>query len=425
MRRTASVVALALAAFGPLVGPARAAVSFPIEYSGNWRLAVSVTNSSGTGQCSGTETASMTLLPDRTATWQRAEMQAFVETPTGKPPSCEVRSTGKSSSWSGTHDGLSQFTLPSGSASAPPLTGEFDAQRIRTDYRYGSIHIVFDMPVAVDHLFAIEPDPSVEFEFHKSILDNKGFKFVLRDPHGRDHLDLGTLKISVGGVDTTRHVVSRLEQGIVPYAEESPDLLTRVFRLKPDPTRLMQGHDVFAIPYNGLWRIELRVCDKGGLCFGKSYDVYFGPFVTAPKVFNVTDLRCSRPSDPFVQLQTVTIGNLGIDAPRAALYLGLTSDAQGTWTYALGDVAPDISQPAWWQGLVRPFIATIPLASGFLYTYGVQNIPDDLAIPAGSGAPLTRRVPFPGGDFRFVLAMVDGDTGALWREEHEVTMCDR
>lgn len=418
-----SIVTVALAMLGAWPGAGRASVTFPIEYSGSWRLAVTVTNEHGTGQCSGFETSRMTLRPDRTATWERAEQQAFVETPTGRAPSCEVRSTGKTSSWSGTHDGVSRFTLPSGSASAPQLVGEFDTERIRTVYHYGSIDISFDMPVATSHLFAIEPDPSIEFEFHKSILEGRGFKFVLRDPHGRDHLDFSTLKITVGGVDTTRHVLSRLEQGIVPYADESPDSMTRVFRLKPDPARLMQGHDVFAIPFNGLWRIGLRICDKSGFCFGNSYDVHFGPFITSPKIFKVVDARCASPSSSYVQLQSITVGNLGIDAPRTAVYIGLTNAAQGTWTHAEGDLGAGIRQRAWWQGLVLPFLPTLPLASGFLYTYGLQLVDDALAIPAGSGPPLDRRMPFPGGDFKFVLAIVDGDTGALWREDHDVKMC--
>lgn len=430
-----TLLAAATLALPPNAG--HAAIDFPIDYSGSYRVVVVVANEFGSNLCAGEAVMSITLLADGKLNYQQSELETFAETPSAKqPPTCDIRPTGETSRGTGTHDLLRRYSIPSDDASLPPMTGEFDGDHIVAEWRYGggfgsSISIAFDLG-AVSHRVAIEPDPTVGFEFHKSILEGKGFKFVFRDPHGRDHLDFSTLKILVGGVDTTQHVLSRLFQRIVPYTEENPDSRTKAFWVKPDPSKLMvtdkfeKGHDLFAIPYNGDWRIELRMCDKGGTCFGKVYDkVYFGPFVSASPLFRVIDGRCFDTPDPFVRIQQVTVGNVGIDAPRTAIYIGLTNTAQGLWTYSLGDTGLGFSQDAWFQGSVQPFVPGLPLASGFIRTYQTQSIPNWVAMPSGSAPPGQRRSPFPSGEFTLVLAAVDGDTGAYRRDEHAVTMCNR
>jgi len=411
---------------------AHAAIDFPIEYSGSYRVVVVVANEFGSNLCEGDAVMSITLLADGKLNYQQHELETFVETPPAKqPPTCDIRPTGETYRGTGTHDLLRRFSIPSGDASLPPITGDFDGDHIVAEWSYrggfgSSISIAFDL-AAVSHLVAIEPDPTVGFEFHKSILEGRGFKFVFRDPHGRDHLDFSTLKILVGGADTTQHVLSRLDQGIVPYEKATPDSRTIVYTVLPDPKKLMEvkGHDLFAIPYNGDFRIELRMCDKGGTCFGKVYDkVYFGPFVSASPLFRVIDGRCFDTPDPFVRIQQVTVGNVGIDA-RTAIYIGLTNTAQGLWTYSLGDTGLGFSQDAWFQGSVQPFVLGLPLASGYIHTYQTQSIPNWVAMPSGSAPPGQRRSPFPSGEFTLVLAAVDGDTGAYRRDEHAVTMCNR
>ena len=421
IHRLAPLLGLVLLGLCPAV---HAALSFPMQYVGRWRLTVSVTNANGSGQCSDTAAATMILQSDGTAIWRADEITAHIQTPTGQPPSCEIRPSGQTVSWFGTHDKVSSFSLPSGS-SLPPINGSFDEQDARAEYRVGN-HTLMEWKLpAVGHLVAIEPDPSVGFDFHKDLLAGKGFRFVFSDPHGRDHLDFDTLRVLVGGVDTTQHLLHRVIQGIVPATEETRDANTKAFHVRPDPTRLMEGHDLFAIPYNGDWRIELRICDKGGTCFDKVYDkVYFGPFVSASKAYRVIDGRCLTPPDPFVRVQQVTVGNTGVHAPRTAIFVGLTNAATGTWTFSPGDVGLGVPLNAWFQGQVQP-LAQLPLASGFLKTYDLQELPDSLAVVAGTGAPGLRRTSFTGGEFTLVLAALDADTGGYRRDEHAVTMCDR
>ena len=47
-------------------------------------------------------------------------------------------------------------------------------------------------------------------------------------------------------------MLAKLSSGVVPYRDESPDTRTKVFTVLPDPQKLMQGHDIFAIPFNAM-----------------------------------------------------------------------------------------------------------------------------------------------------------------------------
>jgi len=406
--------------------PSAAAVSFPAEYSGSYRLTVTVRNEFGSGLCANEAALTIVLQANGQLEWRIAELEAHLESPSNAPATCTIRPTGETNVIQGTHDGVSRYSVPSGHPSFPPITGSFDAESIHGEYTAGPSYIEFTLPV-VSHRIAIEPDPSQGFDFHKSILEGRGFKLVMRDPHGREHLDFASLKLIVGSTDTTQHLLSRLMQGIVPFSEDSGDSRTRVVRILPDPQKLMRGHDVFAIPFNGDWRIELRLCDKGGTCFNTVYDkVWFGPFVDVPTPANVGDMRCGSPPADVLKMTTVTVGNNGIDAPKSAIYLGLVDAASGSlWTFYFDDFGDGTGRHAWWQGQVQPLIPEISLPSGALMQNPELLVVDNVAVPAGSGAPALRRTAFPAGLFRLAVAALDKDTGALRLVQQNVQMCSR
>lgn len=402
------------------------AATLPMEYSGRYDVEVTVRNSFGSNTCAGSASLTIRLGVDGKVAYEAAGLVTQIDEPTGRAPTCQLLLSGKTTVLSGTHDGVAGFRVPAGGPGLPDLTGRFDDSHITGDYRLGSTVISFDLP-AVSHRIAFEPDPADGFKFQLSILDGQGFKLVVRDPLGRDHLDWRTLQIRVGGTDAqpgpdvTAHVLSRLTQGIVPFRDESPDARTRVIRLVPDPQRLQQGHDVFAIPFNGDWRIELRICDLAGTCFNKVYVVYFGPFVST---LGVADRRCrSNGPEPLLDVVGIEIGNIGIDSPNAQIFVGLAAaDGRDLWTYHFGDFGSVFAGFAWWQNQVRPFVPQISIPSGYLLRQTQQLLMDDVAIPAG--ATFDRRVPFPAGEFRFVTAALDRDTGSYRRVERNVRMCD-
>ncbi|MBI5257788.1 MAG: hypothetical protein HY855_14890 [Burkholderiales bacterium] len=415
-----------------LASPAAAqTMPFPIDYSGHLRLTVTVKNSHGAGLCAEDGALDITLQPGGRLDYRVAELETRLEAPTGQPPTCSIRPTGKTNQITGTHDGRGSFSVPSGTQGIPPLNGSFDADHIQAEYSVGPSHISFNLP-AVGHRIALEPDPSLGFQFHRDLLEGKGFKLVLRDPQGRDHLDYNSFKLIVGppgatGTDTTAHFMGRLLQGVVPMRDESPDSRTRVIHLLPDPAKLMQGHDLFAIPFNGEWRIELRICDQARTCFNAVYDkVYFGPFLTSAPEYNVVDGRCATPADPVLQVKHVMLGNTGVDSPRTALYLGLaTPSLTDLWTYFFDDFGDGTGRHAWWQGRTLPFLAGLNLPSGTLIRQDPLLLPDWVAVPTGSGPAALRKQPFPGGDYRFIMAALDTGTGAFRMDVRAVPMCNR
>lgn len=430
MKTAAWISGLALAGLGLALPSPAQALAFPLEYTGQYELSVTVSNAYGSGMCFGQAAMTISLQSDRTLNYRVVQLEAVLHDVSGQPASCEVRLRGTTYEVEGSHDLQGHYSIPSGSPGLPPLTGHYDEDHLTGSYQYGPSSIAFDLP-AVSHLIAFEPDPGQGFEFHHELLAGKGFKLVMRDPHGREHLDLDTLKILVGpkgmpGTDTTAYAQSRLMNGIVPFTDESPDSRTRVFHLKPDPQRLMQGHDIFAIPYNGDWRIELRLCDKAGTCFGRTYDVYVGPFVSSSPVLDVVDGRCASHGDSLVKVSRVVVGNIGIDSPHAAIFIGLTRASDGdTWTFHADEFGDGTGGYAWWQGSIVPFVPLLSMPSGFLLEQDEFEIPDWRAVLAGAGPAYQRRIPFPDGIYRLVTTAVDADTGAFRRFERDVRMCDR
>ncbi|MBI5259388.1 MAG: hypothetical protein HY855_22995 [Burkholderiales bacterium] len=432
MNPASLVGALVAACLGLAPLQAAWALEFPIEYSGSYGVTYTTSNSFGSNLCSGQAALTITLLGDKTLSYVAAQLSIHVTSPPNAPPTCQISPTGKTVTLPGTHDLAGRFTVKFGDTPDTTMTGQYDDSSIRATYQpIPSWTSTFELP-AVSHRIAIEPDPGRGFDFHKSILERQGFKIVIRDPHGRDHLDFGTLKILVGGshtqpgTDTTAHALGRLAQGIVPFRDESPDSRTRVIHRLPDPTRLMQGHDIFAIPFNGDWRIELRICDLAQTCFNAVYTVYFGPFVSSPGALPVVDLRCSSPTDPFVQVGSAFAGNIGVDSPHTAVFFGLANPGlTDLWTYYVDDFGNGFAQAAWWQGQVRPLMTLLNMPSGYLYRQDPLRLPDWIAVPAGSGPPSLRRTAFPGGEYKLIMAALDMDTGTYRMDSHTVTMCDR
>jgi hypothetical protein len=101
--------------------------------------------------------------------------------------------------------------------------------------------------------------------------------------------------------------------------DESIDSLNKVFRLIPDPHKLMTGSDIFAIPWNGDWLIELKICDKSGFCFQSKDNVYFGPFVAFSKAI---DLRCYN-AKSMIAVFDLMFGNTCINSPKTKIFLTL------------------------------------------------------------------------------------------------------
>lgn len=418
MRCVAAVGAGLLAA---TAAPQAKALEFPATYSGLRTVSYTTVN---TGQlpstiCTVDAPLAITLVGDGTLSYEYESVSVSVDQKTGQ---CSIRKTGQTFSVAGTHDLQGSFSVTFGQASGFTLNGQYDDAHITANWRplpYPTE--IFDLPF-MGHRITVEPDPAKGFEFHKSVLEKKGFKLVIHDPHGRDHLDFATLQILVGGIDTTAHVMAKLSSGAVPYRDESPDSRTKVFTVLPDPQKLMQGHDIFAIPFNGDWRLEFRICDMAQNCFKSVYTVYFGPFVT---VWKAWDKRCDTTASPFLQMHIVTIGNIGIDSPKTALYVGLASpDLLDTWTYYIDDFGGGLGGFAWWQGHILPFLPDVNLPSGYLEKLDLFELPDWISIPSGSGDPFSRRTPFPAGNFKFIAAALDLATGAYRRDEQDVKMCD-
>ena len=287
------------------------------------------------------------------------------------------------------------------------------------------------VPPLTGHGVAIEPDPSEGFAFHEQILDRRGFRIVFRDSHGSNHLDFSTFRLLVGGsaaqpgIDTTAHALGRLAQGIVPFTENAPDANTRVFHIVPDPAQLMKGHDIFAIPFNGDWRVELRICDKAQNCVAKAYTVYFGPFV---RFGSASHARCDGGAQGAIGLRDIGIGNIGVDSPRTDVYLGLrTSDSSRLWTFHIGSTKQtgDTLILGWWQGRIAPYLPGLALPSGSWrgqreadfdtrYAFDLSTAP----LPGGSEV-----VPLPAGNLTLIAAAVDTATGAYRRFEDVVRIC--
>jgi len=395
------------------------ALEFPATFSGRRTVTYTTVNTGGLppSTCTAEAALSITLAGNGALSYEAGQVVVSVDQQTGR---CSMRATGRTSTVTGTHDLQGNFSVVFDQANDLTLTGSYDDEHITASWSplpSPSYNETFDLPF-MGHRIALEPDPSKGFEFHTRILEGKGFKIVIHDPHGRDHLDLASLKILVGGTatqpgtDTTQHALGKLINGEVPFRDESPDSRTKVFTILPDPKKLMLGHDIFAIPFNGDWRIELRLCDKAQNCFKSVYTVYFGPFVNA---LAVGDLRCVQrtPADRHIAVYQVTVGNIGIDSPDTAIYIGLARpDLSDIWTYHAADMGTGRTDLAWWQGSVRPYLAGVVAASGWFGQQPEFKVPAWNSVAAGSGSPASRLEPFPAGTFKFMVTAVDTRTGA-------------
>ncbi|MFO1274162.1 MAG: hypothetical protein U1F50_21240 [Rubrivivax sp.] len=282
------------------------------------------------------------------------------------------------------------------------------------------------VPPLTGHGVTIEPDPSEGFAFHEQILEHRGFAIVFRDAHGSDHLDFSTFRLLVGGsatqpgTDTTSHAVGRLTQGIVPFSVSAPDANTRIYRIVPDPALLMKGHDIFAIPFNGDWRIELRICDKDRNCFGTAYTVYFGPFV---RFGSATHTRCEDSTRNSFRIESIGVGNIGVDSPGTDIYLGLgTADGRTLWTYHFGEGG--LGEPPvvpGWRPVLAPYLPRVSAPSGAWRAQREAEI--DASYVYEFSDTVAWRTEFPAGRQNLIAAAVDTATGAHRRFEQVVTIC--
>jgi hypothetical protein len=379
------------------------AVTFPITYSGVMHHEFTITSSNGTGTCQMEAKFEITLNADGTLTGQGDQVSIYGHS-NDKPPWCEMSLTGKTTTVTGTHDiNKGTFIIPM----ASPLEGTYDENLIKGSMTYGSFSMWCELPSAI-HRIAIKPTPSFGFDFHKSILEGKGFTIEVFDPQGRDHLDWNSFQVFVNGNDTSALFWDKTSKGVVPMKDESVDSLTKVFRLIPDPQKLMAGSDIFAIPWNGNWLIELKICDKSGFCFQSKDNVYFGPFIAFS---NAVDMRCYNSPDSIMQIFNFMAGNTGINSPKTGICLALlnTVDPYDFWTLNIYD-------GAWWQNQLWPLMMDIDFPSGLYLAPGTFPVP---LYRTGTGT-----IGVPAGKYKLITGALDTDTGVWGMDWHDIEICD-
>ncbi|WP_088285677.1 hypothetical protein [Ideonella sp. A 288] len=118
---------------------------------------------------------------------------------------------------------------------------------------------------------------------------------VATNQGGRDELDWSTFRLFVAGVDKTGHVLQlinhlasrgRLKHGV---PDDQPN--TESYELQLDPSQLTGDHNFFNIAFNGTWPVQLRLCNRSGLCGQTDYQLYFGPFLVIDP-YSFEDRRC-------------------------------------------------------------------------------------------------------------------------------------
>jgi hypothetical protein len=252
--------------------------------------------------------------------------------------------------------------------------------------------------------------------FQVSILQGSGFQIQVGDPDGVDEIDWNTFKVSVAGNDTTAYFISMLlrlggPQLASPYLRLERSETTILINIVPDPEKLMDEHDMFGIPFNGNWLIELEVCDQGGLCAHSSNTVYFGPFVLLGDVIH---LACADPSPSLSRLNIspLTGGNTGLDTgDETDFYLILRSNDHPDeyWSY--------VSSPRLgWRSGIHPSGMHGP-STGAIY---VQEPFQCGMIDVNDAQGRTIEV---NGSYQLIAGFVDQVSGAIQYDIKDVTMC--
>jgi hypothetical protein len=137
---------------------------------------------------------------------------------------------------------------------------------------------------------------------------------VATNQGGRSDLDWSTFRLFVAGVDKTGHalqVVQRLAAaGRVTHGtpDDKPNLES--YELRLDPGKLTGEHNFFNIAFNGTWPVQLRICNRKGLCGQTDYQLHFGPFLVVDP-YSFEDRRCLDGSSNGPILFKASWGNHG------------------------------------------------------------------------------------------------------------------
>lgn len=138
--------------------------------------------------------------------------------------------------------------------------------------------------------------------------------FVATNQGGRDELDWSTFRLFVAGVDKTGHVLQLINhlasQGRIRHGASDDQPNTESYELQLDPSQLTGAHNVFNVAFNGTWPVQLRLCNRAGLCGQTDYQLYFGPFLVID-AYSFEDRRCLDGSTNGPVLFKASWGNHG------------------------------------------------------------------------------------------------------------------
>lgn len=281
--------------------------------------------------------------------------------------------------------------------------------------------------------------PSIYIEGDYGLSHQAGFqrrlaagKLVIAatDQNGRSDLDWSTFRLLVAGVDKTNHarwIVGRLAAaGRVIYNAPDDEPNFESYELRLDPWQLTGDHNFFNIAFNGNWPVQLRICDRSGLCGQTDYTLYFGPFLLLD---SFRDHRCT-PGDTSGQVTfNATFGNHGYSS--VSNFYVVVSKSMAPWESWTGDywsLSLDLvsaSGKLQWMhasyGMQKVFPnAPVDLPTGSLVS-GKEVITSALAWNAGN------RVLLGGGSHSLVDAAVDLSPGiglgAFWVQNSVVRLC--
>jgi len=282
--------------------------------------------------------------------------------------------------------------------------------------------------------------PSIYIEGDFGLSHQAGFQrrlaagklvIVATDQNGRSDLDWSTFRLFVAGIDKTGHALQTVQRlasaGRVTYSAPDDTPYLESYELHLDPSQLTGGHNFFNIAFNGEWPVQLRICDRTGLCGQTDYKLYFGPFLLLDSFI---DHRC-RQGDTSGQVKFMaTWGNHGYSSvSNFYVVLSKSMAPWETWTGDYWSLSLDLvstsgklqwmhssygMQPVFWS-------APIDLPTGTLVN-SYEVVTSALAWNAGNRELLS------GGSHSLVNGALDLSPGlgqgALWVQKAVVTMCN-
>jgi hypothetical protein len=253
-----------------------------------------------------------------------------------------------------------------------------------------------------DPFIALLPIPAQGLAFQVSLLEGKGFQILVQDPDGLSDINWSTFKIFVAGNDTTAHFLAVLQNSSGPTLLEETSHNGILFTIAPDPHKLMDAHDLFAIPFNGDYRIDLEICDSRGACARSENTVYFGPFITIAG--DVRDLVCSDAWFSSVWrlvADRLIVGNTGLDSRENAVYVVLHSKADPLdyWSATFED-SP-------WG--IHPYVKNFTIPAGYMSS-------SKLSIPIAPEYELH-------GAYEYLIGVMDTEYGTIKVDVEDVQLC--